>query len=117
MTNEHLSERTPANAGSVRSPAPCRWEPFDGEPTVRPVETARSDDPTAVPVRIEFGRARLRRDEAQSLRLGDIVALDNPATDLVGVYANGRLVARGEPVVVDGRIGVRVVELISPMER
>ncbi|MEN6404909.1 MAG: FliM/FliN family flagellar motor switch protein [Thermoguttaceae bacterium] len=116
MAHEPIPERTSSDAGPACGATPCRWERFDGEPAIRPADAVESDDPTPISVRIEFGRARPRRDEVQKLRVGDIVPLDNHATDLVGVYANGRLVARGEPLVVDGRIGVRVVELISPVE-
>ena len=64
-------------------------------------------------IRIEFGRANLSSEELDSLREGDVVELEAFADDYVDVCADGRLVARGRAVVVDGKLGVRVQEAIG----
>jgi flagellar motor switch protein FliN/FliY len=64
-------------------------------------------------VRIELGRARMAWQAALDLRSGAVVPLDKLADDLVDVVAGGRLVARGEVVVLDDKFCVRVVELVS----
>ena len=47
-----------------------------------------------------------------------MVELDRQANDLLEIYANGTLIGRGEIVTVDGRYGVRCVEVVErPMPR
>ena len=55
------------------------------------------------------------RDEVEKLRTGSVVPLDNLACDPVAIYASGQLIARGEALVLDGKFGVRVTEVISPI--
>ncbi|HHC08795.1 MAG TPA: flagellar motor switch protein FliN [Actinobacteria bacterium] len=64
-------------------------------------------------VTVELGRAELRVRELLSLVEGSIVELDRPADSEVAVYVNGTLVARGEVVVVDDELGVRITEVVS----
>jgi flagellar motor switch protein FliN len=61
---------------------------------------------------IELGRTHLTPNDARQLRDGAIVSLDASVGDPVDVYADGRLVARGEAVMLDDRVGVRLVELL-----
>ncbi len=63
-------------------------------------------------VQVEFGRAQVESEQASRLQRGAVVELDAFADDYVDVYADGRLVARGTPVVVDGKMGVRIQEML-----
>jgi len=64
-------------------------------------------------VRIEFGRRWLAAEDVSRMDVGDVLELDADSLDCVDVYVDGRLHARGEPVVVEGSFGVRVQELIA----
>ena len=64
-------------------------------------------------VRIEFGRKSLQVDAATDLKPLDVIELDTFVDDYVDVYAAGRLIARGLPVVVDGKVSVRVQETLG----
>lgn len=64
-------------------------------------------------LRIELGRTRMARDEAGKLQPEALVPLDAAADQPVDLWADGRLVARGEPLVLDGRLGIRVVEVVA----
>jgi flagellar motor switch protein FliN/FliY len=64
-------------------------------------------------LRIELGRAEMYADDARGLTKGAVVALDKLIGDPVDIYAAGRLVARGEVLVVEGNFGVRILELIA----
>ena len=72
----------------------------------------RRDTPatTRCNVQVEFGRAALSAKRASSLRAGTVLELDAFADDYVDVYADGQLVARGRPVIADGKLGVRIQE-------
>jgi flagellar motor switch protein FliN len=66
--------------------------------------------PALTDLRIELGRTRLPRQQAESLQNGALLALDTLAGEPVDVLADGRLLARGELVVLDGKLAVRVTE-------
>ncbi len=64
-------------------------------------------------VRLGFGRKILRGDELRNLQVEAVAELDAFVDDYVDVYADGRLIARGRPVVVEGKLGVRVQESMT----
>lgn len=65
---------------------------------------------------VVIGRARRPIRDLLSLRAGSLLTLDGSPGDLVDVLANGTLVARGHVVVVEGDLGVRVVEIVNGSE-
>jgi flagellar motor switch protein FliN/FliY len=65
-------------------------------------------------VRIELGRTELLIDEVLRLKEGSVVPLDKLAGDPVDILVNGRLVARGEVLVLNDNFCVRVAEILSP---
>jgi flagellar motor switch protein FliN len=64
-----------------------------------------------VELSVELGRARIPLRELLALTPGVVLELDRTAGEPVDVLVNGRVVARGEVVVVDGDFGVRVNEI------
>ena len=68
-------------------------------------------------VRIELGRARMTVDEIAGLQGGSVVTLDKLAGDMVDVVVNGKLVARGEVLVLGDQFCIRIAEIVSPEER
>ncbi len=64
-------------------------------------------------LRIELGRTHMYLEDVLQLRRGSVVALDKLAGDPVDVFVNGRLVARGEVLVLNDNFCVRIAELIS----
>ena len=75
-----------------------------------------ADQEQPVELRIELGRTRLQPQDVERLRSGSVLALDGPLGEPAAIYAGAKLIGRGEVVVVDGRIGVRVVELCGLQE-
>ena len=63
-----------------------------------------------------LGRASLSVEELLALKSGSIVPLDARLNDLVELYLNDALVARGEIVAVDDKFGVRIVDIASSAE-
>ena len=68
-------------------------------------------------VSVEIGRARMLIHELLQLGQGSVVELNKLAGEPLDVLINSRLVARGEAVVVNERFGVRLTEIVSPVER
>lgn len=70
-------------------------------------------------VKIELGRTEMYLEDVLKLRKGSVVSLDKMAGDAVDIYVNGRLLARGEVLVMNENFCVRVAELLAgaiPME-
>ena len=67
-------------------------------------------------LKIELGRTDMYLEDVLKLRKGSVVALDKLAGDPVDVYVNGRLIARGEVLVLNDNFCVRVAELIAGEE-
>ncbi len=68
-------------------------------------------------ITIELGRTRKEIREVLALNPGAVVELDRLAGEPVDVLVNGRLLARGEVVVVGESFGVRIVDIVQPPER
>jgi flagellar motor switch protein FliN/FliY len=68
-----------------------------------------------VPVNIQAVLGRSHMDVASLLRLsrGSVIELDRKVGEAIDIYVNNRLVARGEVVVVDERLGVTMTEIIK----
>jgi flagellar motor switch protein FliN/FliY len=64
-------------------------------------------------VTVELGRTRMSMRDLLNLRPGKIVQLDHAAQAPVDVLVNSTLLARGEVVVVDEELGVRVTEIVG----
>jgi flagellar motor switch protein FliN/FliY len=64
-------------------------------------------------LKIELGRSQMYLEDVLKLRKGSVVPLDKLAGDPVDVYVNGRLIARGEVLVLNDNFCVRVAELIA----
>jgi flagellar motor switch protein FliN/FliY len=66
-----------------------------------------------VSLTIELGSCQLPMKEVLQLSVGSVVQLDKPANAPVELSVNGKLIARGEVVVVEDRFGVKITEIIG----
>ena len=94
------------------------------EPTTTLAAFGESDDDKTaadlapvfdVPVNISAVLGRAHMSVAQLLKLGagSVLELDRKVGEAIDIYVNNRLVARGEVVVVDDRLGVTMTEIIK----
>lgn len=65
-------------------------------------------------LRIELGRTDLMIDDVLKLKHGSVVPLNKLAGDPVDILVNGRLIARGEVLVLNDNFCVRVAEILTP---
>lgn len=100
-------------------------------PNVQPVQFANLAMQSAVPeagniglimdvfmeMTVELGRTRKLIKEILGMGEGTIIELDKLAGEPVDILVNHKLIAKGEVVVIDENFGVRVTEIVSPMER
>ncbi len=68
-------------------------------------------------VRVEIGRTKMLVNDLLQLGQGSVIELQKLVGEPFEVFVNDKLVARGEVVVVNERFGVRLTDIISPMER
>ncbi len=68
-------------------------------------------------VSIELGRSHMSIKRIIELGPGSIIELDRMAGEPVDLLVNGKVVAKGEVVVIDENFGIRIISLVSPEER
>jgi flagellar motor switch protein FliN/FliY len=70
-----------------------------------------------VEVSLRVGSTDISIRDLVSLVEGSVVALDQDAGEPMDVLVNGTLIAHGEIVIVDDQYGVRLIDVVSPVER
>ncbi|MFA7635881.1 MAG: flagellar motor switch protein FliN [Bacillota bacterium] len=124
-----LTPEVPEPAQSaVRSSKQVEDEPA----SVQPVQFMSFDDPDVdharsgnldllmdvpLPVMVELGRTSMLVKDIMSVGPGSIIELDKAAGENVDILINGRLIARGEVVVIEENFGVRIVEFVKAPEK
>ena len=68
-------------------------------------------------VSVELGKAKKTIKEILDLHQGAIIQLDKLAGEAVDLMVNGKLIAKGEVVVIDEAYGIRITTIISPVDR
>lgn len=68
-------------------------------------------------IAVELGRTKMLIGELLKLGQGSVVELSKFAGETLEILANQRLIARGEVVVIKEKYGIRITEIMSPMER
>ena len=113
QATESLEKATSEPASGEDTPAP--FDLNDLSPTEESSERQPIDllGEVEMDLRIELGRTQMCLDEVLQLRGGSVVALDKLAGDPVDVFVNGRLIARGEVLVMNDNFCIRVTELVG----
>jgi flagellar motor switch protein FliN/FliY len=97
------------------NPSSFSLESFESSP--RPARTKQPLDilqDVELDLRIELGRTEMLIEEVVALKEGSVVTLDKLAGDPVDILVNGRLIARGEVLVLNDNFCVRVAEILTP---
>lgn len=90
---------------------PDEVNPYDvGEPMANDV-TAIYDIP--VQISAVLGRSSMKVSQLLKLGRGAVVELDRKVGEAIDIYVNNRLVARGEVVVVEDRLGITMTEIVK----
>ncbi len=89
-----------------------RFAEFGGSPASTEAATVDLIREVELDLKIELGRTQMYLEDVLKLKKGAVVPLDKLAGDPVDIYVNGRLIARGEVLVLNDNFCVRVGELI-----
>lgn len=68
-------------------------------------------------VSVELGRTEMTVKQILDMGLGTVIELNKLAGEPVDILVNGKVIARGEVVVIDDMFGVRVIDVLSPSDR
>jgi flagellar motor switch protein FliN len=122
-----MSDPTTDNDGKVPLP---NLEAEDAIPQPQPAPEAEGSEVTTrgaadleavfdVPVQVSavLGRARMDVGDLLNLGPGTVLELDRKVGEAIDIYVNNRLVARGEVVLVEDKLGVTMTEIIKAAER
>ena len=114
MTQEHdldLADLT----GESSQPAEAAPEPGPDAGDGTPASVTQLEAVYDIPVQVSavLGRANMQVSQLLKLGRGAVVELDRKVGEAIDIYVNNRLVARGEVVVVEERLGVTMTEIIK----
>ena len=107
------SIQQPAEPELPAGVAPFRFEDFSGTPASTSEATLDLVRDVEMDLTIELGRTHMYLEDLLRLRKGAVVPLDKLAGDPVDIHVNGRLIARGEVLVLNDNFCVRVAELVA----
>jgi flagellar motor switch protein FliN/FliY len=115
------AEQALASADQPVDPAiagisPFQFPEFSGSPPSSEKATLELLRDVELDLRIELGRTEMYLEDVLKLRRGAVVSLDKLAGDPVDIYVNGRLIGRGEVLVLNDNFCVRVAELLTGEE-
>jgi len=96
---------------------PARFAPLVEEKSVQLPKNIGLIMDVPLDVSVELGRTRKTIKEILELGQGSIIELDKLAGEPVDLLVNGKLIARGEVVVIDENYGIRITAIISQIDR
>ena len=113
---EQPRSEDPAPAAAPEVPLEAAVE---AGPGCKEKESPRLEMLLDIPLKItaELGRARMLINDLLQLGQGSVIELDKLAGEPLEILVNQKLIARGEVVVVNEKFGIRLTDIISPLER
>lgn len=120
--NDSLKEEMePAEAVPAESPAAemPSFEPKAKDASGSDIDSRSLDFILDIPleVTVVLGKTNMLINDLLQLGQGSVIELTKLAGEPLEILVNNKLVARGEPVVVNEKFGVRLTDIISPIER
>jgi len=114
MATEDLNLNELGDAGQAAAPAAApQGQPSAGGDEAKATRQLEAVYDVPVQVSAVLGRATMQVSQLLKLGRGAVVELDRKVGEAIDIYVNNRLVARGEVVVVDERLGVTMTEIIK----
>ena len=115
---------SPALAAALQLPPPDRASPQKAAAPPPPPPLPSTEPPPSssyrrlldvgLDVKLRFGTRRMLLRDVLALSAGVVVELDNTLHSPVDLLLDGRLIAQGEVVIVDGKYGLRVTDVVDP---
>ncbi len=107
----------PKSAGEDVRERPYEFSGLSDTPASQPPANMELILDIPLELTVELGRTRMVIDKLLKLGQGSVVELSKLAGETLEILVNQKLIARGEVVVVKEKYGIRITEIVSPMER
>ena len=119
MWDEALDEQAEARTAAENAEAVELEELTADDQPISGEEKRKLDAILDIPVTIsmEVGRSNISIRNLLQLNQGSVVELDRVAGESLDVLVNGTLIAHGEVVVVNDKIGIRLTDVVSQVQR
>ncbi len=103
------------NDGVVNGDEPVLRSENDIEDFNIPSSTSDLEAVYDIPVKVSaiLGKTRMKVSQLMNLNKGAIIELDRKVGEAIDIYVNNNLVARGEVVVVDDKLGITMTEIVK----
>ena len=113
------ADETPAAVKTVKKPVKkLEFASFDeSDKTAEPPKNLDFILDIPLTISVELGRTKMVINDMLQLGQGSVIELAKLAGEPLDIYVNGKLMARGEVVLVNDKFGVRLTDIISPVER
>lgn len=96
------------------APGKMEFEPLVPAPSGHPEAGLDLLGDVNVNLKVELGRSRMYVQDILKLGPGSVVTLDSLTDEPLDVYVNDRLVARGEVLVMNDNLAIRITEVVAP---
>jgi flagellar motor switch protein FliN len=107
----------PSQTGPSVTVQPAQFAPLNAGNSPREMSNIDLIADVPLQITVELGRTRKTIRDILALSAGAIIELDKLAGEPVDVLVNGKILAKGEVVVIDENFGIRITDIISPVER
>ncbi|ADL43208.1 CheC, inhibitor of MCP methylation / FliN fusion protein [Caldicellulosiruptor obsidiansis OB47] len=101
----------------VYNVSPVQFESFDEEEERRYPENIELILDVPLEITVELGRTQKLVREILEFSTGSIIELEKLAGEPVDILVNGKVIAKGEVVVIDENFGVRITDIVNPSNR
>jgi len=117
--NEKIEELSTVNPNEIVEIANLVDDVQAGDDSLNKLKVQNLDFILDIPLKVtvELGRTSLVIKDLLQLGQGSVLELDKLAGEPLEILVNGKLVAKGEVVVVNEKFGIRLTDIISPVER
>ena len=92
------------------------FQPLSGTPTGQMKADLDLLYDVDLPVSVELGRTSMTLKDMLSVSPGSVITLERAAGEAVDVLVSGKVIGKGEVVVVDDKFGIRITELVNRMD-
>jgi flagellar motor switch protein FliN/FliY len=118
QATDQVSDLGDQDAGKI-AVQPAQFPPFEQNDEVEQIEKSKMELLYDVPLKftVELGRTEKTLKEILDLGPGAIIELEKAAGEPLDILVNGKLVAKGEVIVIDEHYGIRIKEILNSEER
>ena len=95
-----------------KKPEDSTQDSQEKEKTESAIELLKKFGDIPVDIEVVVGKAQKTIGELLNMGIGSVVELDREVNDLVDIKVNGKLIAKGELVVIENKLGIKIKEIV-----